>query len=192
MKFLNLCLFAIALTCCSCQNTFAQDYIGYVEQLAAEAGQRAQMHAQNAIQAYRQQTGDWSTPDQQVFNYLVAESQRQNPGFYADLQQREQAFQQQQQAYVANSHAVLDGMYNGYMARSQTQYQGHQQYVREGIWERSLYTNGNGNVYEMPYYQPGNIYQSPDGSTFMQNANGQYYQYDNYGWSSPMYYYGGQ
>lgn len=193
MKALRTCLFAFALGLTACQFTFAQvDYIAEVQRLADEAGQRANMHAMNAVNAYRQETGDWSTPDQQVYNYLVAESQRQNPGFYADLQQRERAFQQQQQAYVANSNAVLDGMFNSYMNRSNSDYQSHQRFIREGIYERSLYTNGNGNVYEMPWYSPGNIYQASDGSTFIQDNTGQYYQYENPGWSSEMYnYYGG-
>lgn len=88
------------------------------------------MHAQNAITMYGQQTGDWSTADQQILARLDAMSRQQNPGFYSDLQQREQAFHAQQGAYVNDSNAVLDGMYNGYMDRSATQYQGHQDYTR--------------------------------------------------------------
>ncbi len=163
----------------------SQDYIGYVEQLAAEAGQRAQMHAQNAVSAYREQTGDWSTPDQQVLDYLVALSREQNPGFYADLQRREQAFQVQQQGYVNDSNAVLDGMFNSYMDRSRQQYIGHQQYVREGIHERSLYTNGT-DVYEMPYFSPGTVYEGFDGSEMIQDDYGQYRQYDAYGWGTEL------
>ena len=192
MKALKICLFAFALGLTACQFTFAQvDYLAEVQRMADEAGQRANMHAMNAVNAYRQETGDWSTPDQQVFNYLVAESRRQNPGWYADLQQREQAFQQQQQAYVANRNAQMDASFNGYMDRSNSQYQSHQRYIREGIYERSLYTDGYGNTYEMPYYSPGNVYQANDGSTFIQDNSGQYYQYDNSGWESPMYNYGG-
>jgi hypothetical protein len=78
-------LLALFIGSCAWQLANGQDYIGYVEQLAAQAGQQAQMHAQNAITAYRQQTGDWSTPDQQVFEYLDAMSRQQNPGFYSDL-----------------------------------------------------------------------------------------------------------
>jgi hypothetical protein len=163
----------------------AQDYIGYVEQLAAQAGQQARMHAQNAIMAYRQQTGDWSTPDEQVFAYLDAMARQQNPGFYADLQAREQAFQAQQQAYTGNSNAILDGMHQGYMERSEMQYQGHQDYVRGGIWDRSLYTDG-ASVYEMPYYEPGVVYEGYDGSTMIQDEFGQYRHYDAYGWGTEM------
>ncbi|MCF7983494.1 MAG: hypothetical protein K9L70_03745 [Thiohalocapsa sp.] len=178
-------LLALAIGPSAWQLASAQDYVGYVEQLAAQAGQQAQMHAQNAIQLYRQQTGDWSTPDQQVLAYLDAMSRQQNPGFYSDLQQREQAFQAQQGAYVNNSNAVLDGMYNSYMDRSAMQYQGQQDYVREGIWERSRYTDGNA-VYELPNYQPGQVYEGYDGSTMIQDDYGQYQHYDAYGWQTEM------
>ncbi|NEX21101.1 hypothetical protein G3480_12395 [Thiorhodococcus mannitoliphagus] len=178
-------LLALTIGPCAWQAANGQDYVGYVEQLAAQAGQRAQMHAQNAITLYRQQTGDWSTPDQQVLAHLDALSRQQNPGFYSDLQQREQAFQTQQDAYVKNSNAVLDGMYNSYMDRSAAQYQGHQNYTREGIWERSHYTDGN-EVYELPYYQPGQVYEGYDGSTMIQDEYGQYQHYDAYGWQSEM------
>ncbi len=193
MKALKTCLFAFAMGLTACQFTFAQvDYVAEVQRLADETGQRANMHAQNAVNAYRQETGDWSTPDQQVYNYLVAQSQRQNPGFYADLQQREQAFYQQQQAYVANNNAAHDSLYNSYMDRSNSQYRSHQRFIREGIYERSLYTNGNGNVYEMPYYSPGNVYDANDGSTFIQDNSGQYYQYDNSGQGSEVSDYDGE
>ena len=182
MNATRRCLLAFFLGVALCHAAYGQDYIGYVEQLAADAGRRAQMHAYDAVQSYRQQTGDWTTPDQQVFDYLVAESRRQNPGFYADLQQRERAFQQQQWVYTQNSNAILDGMYNSYMATSQWQHNAHQQYVREGIWERQYYTNGYGNVYELPYYDPGNVYQTSDGSSFIQDQSGNYYQYDSSGW----------
>ena len=83
-------LFAIAFTISACQSVFAQeiDYIGYVEQLSEQLRQESNMHARNAINSYRQETGDWNTPDQQVLNYLMAESQRQNPAFYQQLRQR--------------------------------------------------------------------------------------------------------
>lgn len=181
-------LLALTIGSCAWQAANGQDYVGYVEQLAAQAGQRAQMHAQNAITMYRQQTGDWSTPDQQVLARLDAMSRQQNPGFYSDLQQREQAFQAQQRAYVNDSNAVLDGMHNSYMDRSATQYQGHQDYTREGIWERSRYTDGN-EVYELPHYQPGQVYEGYDGSTMIQDDYGQYQHYDAYGWQSEMEYY---
>jgi hypothetical protein len=185
MRRFELLLLAAAIGPASVALAHAQDYIGYVEQLAAEAGQRAQMHAQNAIAAYRQQTNDWSTPDQQVLGYLDALSRQQNPGFYADLQQREQAFQAQQQAHVNNSNAILDGMYNSYMDQSRIQYDGHQQYVREGIHEQTLYTNGS-DVYALPHYEPGTAYEGYDGSTIVQDDYGQYRQYDAHGWETEM------
>jgi hypothetical protein len=185
MKTRNLVIFAGTLGILASPPVLCQDPIAYVEQLAAQLGQQAQMQGQYAISAYRQQTGDWSTPDQQVLDYLVAVSRQQNPGFYADLQRRENAFQAQQRAYVNNSNAILDGMYNGYMDRSQQQYQAHQQYIREGIHENSLYTNGN-DVYEMPYYAPGNVYEGDDGSQMIQDQYGQYRHYDPYGWETEM------
>jgi hypothetical protein len=57
---------------------------------------------------------------------------------------------------VDNSNAVLDGMYNSHMDRSAMQHQGHQDQIREGIWERSLYTDGN-SLYELAYHQPGQV-----------------------------------
>lgn len=188
LKALALILTVSLMSATAAQAQY-QDPYAYVDQLVAEAGQRAQMHAQNAVMAYRQQTGDWSTPDQQVFAYLDQMARQQNPAFYANLQQREQAFQAQQQAYVANSNAILDGMYNGYMARSNMQHQGHQNYIQQGIWERSNFTNGTYN-YELPYYQPGTIYEGADGSTMIQDEYGQYHHYDAGGWHSEMNEYG--
>ena len=176
---------AVASVVVSGPNIQAQDYIAYVEQLAAQAGQRAEAHAQNAIAIYRQQTGDWTTPDQQVFAYLDQLARRQNPQFYANLRQREQQFQLQQQQYVANSNAILDGMYNGYMDRANMQHQGHQQYVQQGIWERSNFSNGNG-VYELPNYQPGQLYRAADGSLMIQDNFGQWRHYDHGGWQTDM------
>jgi hypothetical protein len=80
---------------------------------------------------------------------------------------------------------VLDGMYDSYMERSATQYQGHQDDVREGIWERSLYTDGN-RVYELPHHQPGQGYEGYDGSTMIQDDYGQYRHYDAQGWQTEM------
>ena len=187
MRILRTVLIVLSLGLFANLPAHGQDYIAMVEQMAQDAGRRAEMYARNAIQIYRQETGDWSTPDQQVWAYLDALARQQNPGFYADLQRREQRFQQQQQAYVANSNAILDQMYNSYMDRSARQYAGHQRYIREGIWERSLFTNGNGNLYSLPYYSPGTIYQSNDGSMFIQDNAGQYHGYDGNGWRTNLY-----
>ncbi|MCC7334831.1 MAG: hypothetical protein IT422_07035 [Pirellulaceae bacterium] len=191
MSAFKSCLLALTLGFIVSQTAMAQvDYIGYVEQLAAEAGQRAQYHEQEAIRLYRQQSGDWSTPDQQVIAYLVAESRRQNPGWYANLRQQEANFQQQQSQYVADRNQQMDSSFNAYMQRSQSEYQAHQDYVRGSIWERGLYAGDNGYVYELPYYQPYQSYEANDGSQFMQDGYGDYYQYDNYGWGTQMEAYG--
>ena len=124
-------------------------------------------------------------------DYLVAESRQQNPEWYANLRQREANFQQQQSQYVADRNAQMDASFNNYMQQSQSQYQAHQDYVRGSIWERGLYTGSNNNVYELPYYQPYQSYQASDGSQFMQNGNGDYYQYDNGGWGTQMDSHGG-
>ena len=81
---------------------------------------------------------------------------------------------------------MLDNSYNAYMQRSNMQHQAHQNYIRQSIWERNMYTGNNGYVYELPYYSGGNMYQSNDGSTFIQDNSGQYYQYDNAGWQYEM------
>lgn len=192
MSAFKSCLLALALGLVVSQTSMAQfDYIGYVGQLAAEAGQRANYHEQEAIRLYRQQSGDWSTPDQQVMAYLVAESRQQNPEWYANLRQREANFQLQQSQYVADRNAQMDSSFNAYMQRSQSQYQAHQDYVRGSIWERGLYAGDNGNVYELPYYQPYQSYEANDGSQFMQNGYGDYYQYDSNGWGTQMDPFGG-
>ncbi len=191
MSAFKSCLLALALGFVVSQAAMAQvDYVAYVEQLAAEAGQRANYHEQEAIRLYRQETGDWSTPDQQVFAYLVAQSRQQNPGWYANLRQQEANFQQQQSQYVADRNQQMDSSFNAYMQRSQSEYQAHQDYVRGSIWERGLYAGDNGYVYELPYYQPYQSYEANDGSQFMQDGYGDYYQYDNYGWGTQMEAYG--
>jgi hypothetical protein len=176
--------------------TLAQDYIGQVAAIQRQLQQEADMHARQAVQSYRQQTGDYSNSDQAILEYLVAESRRQNPAWYADLQQREANFQAQQAAYTQYAHGMLDQSFNSYMQRSQwqheahqnymrqsnRQHQGHQDYIRQGIWGNELYQGADGSVYELPYYAGGNRYQSHDGSTFWQDQSGQYYQYDSAGW----------
>jgi len=186
MKTAKILFCAFILGSSACHWACGQDYIAYVEQLSQNLQQQANQSAAQAVYLYRQQTGDYTSSDQEIYNYLVAESRRQNPGWYADLQRREMQFQQQQGAYVQNSNAILDNMYNGYMNRSEVDYQSHQQYVQQGIWERANYTNGNGNVYELPYYQPNTMYEATDGTQFYQDNSGQYYQYDNSGWWSEM------
>jgi hypothetical protein len=192
MSLCKACLLAVVVAIASHTSASAQmDPIAYVEAIANYYGQQAAAAGNEAVLTYRQQSGDWSTPDQQVLDYLIYQSRQQNPGWYADLKQREANFQQQQSQYVANSNAALDNLYNGYMQRSQWQYQSHQDYVRENIWERSQYMGNNGNVYELPYYQPYQQYEANDGSQFTQDQWGNYYQYDNAGWGSQMYPYNG-
>ncbi len=192
MSAFKTSLLAVALGFVVSQSSMAQiDYVAYVGQLAAQAGQQAAYHEQEAIRLYRQQSGDWSTPDQQVIAYLVAESRQQNPEWYAGLRQREANFQQQQRQYVADRNAQMDSSLNAYMQRSQSQFQAHQDYVRGSIWERGLYVGNNDNVYELPYYQPYQSYEANDGSQFMQNGYGDYYQYDNSGWGTQMNAFGG-
>lgn len=192
MSVVKSCVLTLIVAVATHSSANAQmDPIAYVESVANYYRQQAESAGNEAIQCYRQQTGDWSTPDQQVLDYLIYQSRQQNPGWYADLQQREANFQQQQSQYVANSNAALDNLYNGYMQRSQWQHQGHQDYVREAIWERSLYTGNNGDVYELPYYQPYQQYQAYDGSQFTQDQWGNYFQYDNSGWGNQMFQFGG-
>jgi hypothetical protein len=155
----------------------AQDYIAQVQQIQNELRQQADMHAAQAVQAYRQETGDWTTPDQQVFDWLVYQSRQANPGFYADLANRERAFYAQQQNYAANRNAIMDGMHQSYLNQSDSQHRSHQNFVQGVIWERSNYTDGT-NVYDLPYYQPGNVYQGQNGSMIYQDYSGQYNQYD--------------
>lgn len=162
-----------------------EDPMAYVQRLAEETRQRAQESAFNAVMAYRHQTGDWNTPDQQVFDYLVQQSRQANPGFYADLEQRERAFYEQQRNYAANRNAIMDGMHQSYMDRSNADYQAHRRYVQQVIREHSNFTDGS-TVYDLPYYQPGNFHQGHDGSMMYQDYSGQYHHYNGGGWYSEM------
>lgn len=191
MKMILTVLIAMTFVGTIQQNASAQqvDYIGYVERLAAQAGQRAQQHARRAIQLYRQQSGDYQSSDQAVYNYLVKMSRQQNPGWYNNLKQREAAFQQQQSAYRNYANSMLDSSFNSYMQRSNQQYQSHRRYVREGIWGQQYYTCPNtGQTYQLPNYAGGNVYRSQDGSIFVQDQSGNYYRYDQNGWRSAMNY----
>lgn len=165
-----------------------EDPYATINRLMEECRQRTEYHARNAINSYRQQTGDYRTPDAQVMAYLVQLSKRQNPDFYRRLRQREQAFQAQQQAYVQNANQALDNSFNSYMRRSNINYQSHRRYVREGIWERGNYTNSNGTTYQLPNYQPNTMYRANDGGTIVQDAYGNYWHYDAYGYRTPMQY----
>ncbi len=174
---------------CGTDMALAQDPMAYIQQLQREVRERADSQMRDAIQSYRQESGDYSNSDQAVWEYLVAESRRQNPGWYANLKQREAAFQQQQAAYSQQANARMDESFNSYMQRSQSQHRAHQNYIRNVIWERDLFQGSNGMVYELPYYSGGQGYQAHDGTTFWQHPSGQYYQYDNSGWGTEMSHY---
>ena len=182
----------------------AQDHIANVAAIQRQFEQEAAMLRQQSIQSYRQQTGDYQNSDQAIYEYLVAESRRQNPAWYSGLKQREANFQAQQAAYTQHANAMLDTSFNNYMERSQWkhqahqnymqnsnwQHQGHQNYVQQGIWGNEYYQGANGTVYELPYWSGGTAYQAHDGSTFWQDQAGQYRQYDNAGWGYQMSPYG--
>jgi len=179
------------LAICVTTPAMAQDPMAQIQQLLDEGRQHANSQMQQAIQSYRQETGDYQNSDEAVWNYLVAESRRQNPEWYANLKQREAAFQQQQAAYVQRTNALMDMSFDGYMQRSHSQHQAHQNYIRNVIWERDLYRGSNGTIYELPYYSGGEVYQASDGSTFWQNSAGQYYQSNNWDWAYEMSPFGG-
>ncbi len=181
----------VMLGFCVTTSVVAQDPMAQIQQIRNELQQQASSQMQQAIQSYRQESGDYQNSDEAVWNYLVAESRRQNPGWYADLKQREAAFQQRQAAYAQHTNALMDMSFNGYMQRSQSQHQAHQNYIRNVIWERDLFQGANGSIYELPHYSGGDVYQATDGSTFWQNSSGQYFQSNNWDWAFQMSPYGG-
>ena len=175
MKTIKFFLLALILGTVATQSVQAQmDPLEYIQRLEQQFGMQAEMYARQAVEAYREETGDYDTPDLQVWNHVDAMARQQNPDFYQNLQARENAFMQQQQAYHQNSMAILDGLQSSYMNRSNSDYQSHQDYIREGIWNRSNYSDGYGNVYELPQYDPG-YYQADDGTEFYQDEYGDYY-----------------
>ncbi|MBL8891052.1 MAG: hypothetical protein JNL67_13805 [Planctomycetaceae bacterium] len=180
----TLVLVAMAFT--GTGSIWAQDPMAYVQQLQNELRERANSQMQQAIQSYRQSTGDYANSDEAVWNYLVAESQRQNPAWYANLKQREADFQRQQAEYSRQANLRMDQSFQSYMERSHSQHRAHQNYIRNVIWERDLYGGANGSVYELPYYSGGQVYQAPDGSTFWQDSSGQYYQTNDWNWAYEM------
>ena len=138
MKTIKFFLLALILGTVATQSVQAQmDPLEYVQRLEQQFGMQAEMYARQAVEAYREETGDYDTPDLQVWNHVDAMARQQNPGFYQNLQARENAFMQQQQAYHQNSMAILDGLQSSYMNRSNSDYQSHQDYIREGIWNRA-------------------------------------------------------
>lgn len=191
--------------CWATKGALAQDYIEQVAAIQRHFQQQADMHGYEAVQSFRQRTGDNYSSDEAILEYLIAESRRQDPVWFENLQRREADFQAQQAAYTQYANGMLDNSFNNHMLRSQwqhdahrsymqgleQQYQAHEGYIREAIWENGLYHGSNGTVYELPHYSGGNIFQAQDGSTFWQDPSGYYRQYDNGGWAYNMTPYGG-
>ncbi len=187
MTLINRFLIATAFTVLFSQAASAQvDYIAQVAQIRQQIAQRQNYYEQQVIQSHRQQYNDYQTPDSQILAHYVQQSRIQNPGFYQNLAAREQAFYQQQAAYTANRNAIMDSMHNSYMQRSEQQYAGHQKYIRNAIYEQSNLMDNQGNVTQLPNYNPGVVYSDSYGNQFMQNQAGQWFKADSSGYLYSM------
>jgi hypothetical protein len=183
MKRLSALLFSLALGVFNINTSFAQmDPMVAIEQLQQQANRNVNQSQRQAVEMYRRQSGDYRTPDNQVVQYLLKRAHQQNPQWSANYQQRQSNFQKQQSQYSADRNSQMDQNFNNYMNNSRRQQQGHDQFVREGVWDRGFYGDRQGNVYELPNFQPNQMYETKDGQHLMQDSNGRYRQFDRNGW----------
>jgi hypothetical protein len=147
-----------------------------------------QLQAQT-IQSYRQETGDYSTPDAQVFNYLQQQYYAQNPAAYQQKLAEDQYVAREMQRINNQMHA--DNM-AGFRARSQIisdtaneinamSMNGH--YNRMNSMDR-MHTQNINAIYEQSRYLDPTTGQTVDLSFHpnqWQSTNGQYYYTDGWG-----------
>jgi hypothetical protein len=184
------------------QNTDAQ-----LNQMMLDSQTRTQEAQQNLITWYRQQTGDYTTPDAQALDYAMALYCQQNPVECNQTMQQalatgqqtinnsQQNMANQQAAFEAGqqSHAELTATYDANnQAWQQTQNAGdysQQQYIQTNIYEEATYTNPTtGSSYSLPYYPSQNTsYQTPQGQPLtFDYATNTWYQLDGNNTWSPL------
>ncbi len=174
------------------QNQAAQYNTGVqLQQLHAQQLQNTEMATRKAIQAYRQQTGDYSTSDQQVVEIIWAKygpRQTPNDNFSRNLRAREDAFYQQQAKYAADRNVAMDASLAQWKDQSAQNSAGHRRFITEGIYEQGNYRNHQGEIFQMPNYQPGSVWSGGPGNTMIQDSYGQYHHFDGNGARTDMFY----
>jgi hypothetical protein len=179
MKTITLICLACGLSACCGQSANAQyaydpgiDVFNGLQSRNQQLQQQMDQTWQQYTNQYRQQTGDWSTPDpvlqQQVMNQYYA----QNP---QALQQQMNQQQQIRRRIFGNwndSLAMRAGSWRQYNESSDR----HQRQMQNYIRSQADYVNPEtGQAWNLPYGEPG-YYRSPC-SDFYQNPAGQYYHY---------------
>ena len=149
-------------------NQYNQQMDMYVQQQMQMAQQQADQAYANVgqffIDYYRQNTGDYNTPDAQALqlgdqlycqhNPAQCQQNIQNAQTWSDISA---AGHQQNMNNIAGwgqtmnqigqmNGQILDMSHKGYMDRSQMQYQGQQKYVQEGIFGTTTFVDPNGNI----------------------------------------------
>lgn len=198
---------------------FAQQMNAYNQQMDALVQQQMQYWQQQSNQAYaqmqrffidyyRQQTGDYATPDNQALvlgdrlycQHNPAQCQ-QNIRFAEDMTRISANAHARRMADIASwgntmeevgqiNSGILDASQAGYMNRQQIKNQGQADFVRGAIWGEGNYTNSTtGTTYSLPVApDPNTRYQTPDGYPLVFDAGtNTWYQYDSYGFYTPYY-----
>lgn len=176
------------------------DPMGQMNMLMQQANQQAAQAQQQMIaqfaQYYRQQTGDYNTPDMQAADKGFQLWCQNSPAECQAVITRGQQLQAQDaqgwaqtNAQIAQTNSeILDINQAGYMNRSNMQYQGQQNYVQGAIYGESNYYGQNGSVYSLPVYPDPNMsYTTPEGYplAFDYQSN-TWYQGDGYGYWTPL------
>jgi len=129
-----------------------------------------QKYIQEAIDYYRYHTGDYSTPDQQAMGLGAQLWCSHNPGV-CEAALNPASYTQSNSGQVGQINSdILDIQHNGYIDRSEMQYQGHQKSVQEGIYGTTTFVNPNDNTgySDLPVNaHDGMIMQTPHGQNVM-------------------------
>lgn len=159
------------------------------------------------IDYYRQNTGDYATPDQQAAalgdrlwcqhnptqcqqNLEHAQAMgRVSANGHAQNMANTQSWGDTARQAARTSSEILDMSHQGYQNRQADQGQGQTNYVQGAVYGESTFVNPNGGAgYTLPVYpDPTLSYRTPEGYPLaFDYSTNTWYQGDGYGWWTPL------
>ena len=177
-----------------------------MQQAQMQLDQESAKLRQFFIDYYRQQTGDYSTPDQEAVmlgDRLYCQNQpvecQQFIQHYQSMSQISAANHQQNMANIQSwgqtqnqigqtYSDILDMSHQGYMDRSASNSQSQAGYVQGAIYGEANYYSSNGSAYSLPIYPDHTMsYTTPEGyPLYFDYGSNTWYQLDSYGFSTPL------
>lgn len=166
----------------------------------AQIQAQQQQHFAWFVQYYRQQTGDYQTPDHLAFEYGLniycrnnarecAEVHQSNTALSANLHQARMndinSWGAVNSQIAASNQSVLDGMFNGFMNRGAMVDQGQSNLIQGAVWGNGTFYNpSTGAAWQLPLYpDPNWTYTAPTGDPLAFNyQTNTWFMGTNWGW----------